>query len=137
MGGDWPKEFRLHIGGYGGPSYSVDLQGDHLLYESIHGDCSSTRSREVRPAAEDWLFFWEELESLGVWDWQAEYVNAGVCDGTQWEVGIQYGEQRLHSSGDNSYPRPNSRPNRSPEPTQCFRGFCGAVSRLLGGLPFQ
>ena len=137
MGSGWPKELRLHIGGYGGLSYSVDLQGDHLLYESIHGDCSSTRSRKTRPAAEDWLSFWQELDRLEVWDWQAEYANPGVCDGTQWEVGIQYGEQRVHSVGDNSNPRADGSSNRSPEPTQCFRGFCRAVSRLLGGLPFR
>ena len=137
MGSERPKRFSLYIGGHGGPRYSVELQGDHLLYESVHGDCSSTRSRESRPAAEDWQTFWQELDRLGVWAWQAEYVNTGVCDGTQWEVAIQYGKRRFHSCGDNSYPRADGSSNRSPEPTQCFRGLCRAVSRLLGGLPFQ
>jgi len=65
------------------------------------------------------------------------YPSNGVVDGTQWSLDIAYADHKLHTHGDNDYPKDTGEPNRDPQPTKVFNRYLAAVQKLLGGDSFQ
>lgn len=127
-----PSLLRAAVGGYFGPSFSVEWQGDGLLYESSDST-AQTGWLKVRPTEARWRRFWEKCDDLSVWEWASNYEpEFVVTDGTSWEVEIQCARGKVHSGGSNAYP-----PTGSDEETKEFRAFCRAVSSLIGGPPFH
>jgi hypothetical protein len=39
-----------------------------------------------------------------VWQWQGEYRDPGVCDGTMWQLSLRDGKRRLMSGAQNAVP---------------------------------
>ena len=37
--------------------------------------------------------FWEKVETIGVWDWEDEFVNPTILDGTQWKLKLVHGDR--------------------------------------------
>ena len=106
----FPKHVRVFIGGYLGPSYFIEGQGSQLCYTFSEG-YKQGQADIINPNGEDWLLFFNALEKIGVWQWQSEYPNPGVCDGTNWSVEIQWGEKEVVSRGDNNYPGVRGQPS--------------------------
>jgi len=87
------------------------------------GDQTSTH-----PHAEDWQRFWAAAEKAKVFQWpRCCRGNEDVCDGTQWELDIEYGGRTVRSEGSNSYPFTDK-----VEPSAEFEMFVEALSKLLG-----
>lgn len=127
-----PHVFRATIGGFLGPSFSVEWQGDLLLYESWNRG-TQTGWMKTRPTPTRWQRFWEKCDDLNVWDWDPEYEpDFLVTDGTSWEIDIECPRGKVHSTGSNAYP-----PSGEDEETREFRAFCRAVTSLVGGTPFH
>ena len=54
-----------------------------------------------------WTELLEDLESVSIDDWDEEYDDLDVLDGTQWSLDIEYndGTESRHYWGSNKYPK--------------------------------
>ena len=131
----FPKHLRVSIGGHFGPSYSLELT-DQTLFCMALSDELPDPAWLVEPTAEQWRAFRRALDKINVWQWQADYPNPGVCDGTGWSFEVAYSDHALDSGGDNNYPDAQGDPTNSPEGTKTFKRLRGAI-RKLTGRPFH
>ncbi|GIW40801.1 MAG: hypothetical protein KatS3mg076_1378 [Candidatus Binatia bacterium] len=132
-----PRRLRIHIGGFLGPSWSVELVRGKLHCRSSPLRYADWKTEVVTVTDEQWAAFRSALDALGVWQWRPEYPNPGVCDGTGWSIDIAYADRKIRSHGDNNYPRRDGSPNNEPTQTETFAEFCRAVRSLLGGRDFH
>lgn len=127
-----PQKFSISIGGYFGGSYSVELKNGNLIYKVFGDEYQLNNVKEILPTNQQWGKFWDQLNRLSFWKWDAEYPNPGFCDGTQWQVDIKYENKILMSRGDNNYPE-SSRGTSNDE----FDLFLKAIEQLLDGESFK
>ena len=132
-----PKTLRISVGGYTGSSYSVELCDGKLRYEATEYGHANPRSEVIAPTEEQWAQFRSALDSCRVWQWQPDYPNPGVTDGTRWEVEVVYDDAALLSHGDNNYPKAGGKPSGDAEGSREFSRLMRAVRALLGGRPFR
>jgi hypothetical protein len=134
---DRPTKLKVSIGGFMGPSFSIQLQENGMVVYEAYGGGHILEDRvEIRPTGSEWAGFLEEINRLGVWKWRREY-SLQVCDGTQWKLEVEHAGRNIEVFGSNCYPSADGSPNCSPTPTECFEQFCVAVSKLAGGRPFR
>ena len=103
------KDFQLHD-----KMNELLFQRRELFEKNLKGFFSSEASRGVRyiglpmpikPRKEEWKSFWEELDVLKVWNWDKEYINRDMLDGTQWELNVKReGRRHRRIYGSNAYP---------------------------------
>ena len=136
MHSDLPELFKLYVGGFLGPSYEIELEGDGLVYRLSEDGPEPQAVLRIDPGTRRWRSFWKRMDALEVWNWLPHYPNPGVTDGTGWSVEISKGERWVSSHGSNNYPDRGGLPDCS-EPSREFREFCRAVRRLLGFIPFE
>jgi len=79
--------------------------------------------------------FWEKVETIGVWDWQDEYVNPTILDGTQWKLKLVHGDREKKIYGSNMFP-PNISISDNRE-SEDFHQLCQAVNELIGRKYFE
>lgn len=128
---DWrPDEFEICIGGCFGPTFTVRLKEGKLTYESSPGMYALAAIEEIALDGEAWVKFWDELDVVGVWGWDACYDNP-AADGTHWFVYIAKGERSIKAEGENVYPGADGL-----ESSENFERFLEALRRLLGGVDF-
>lgn len=119
-----PPRVSAAIGGYMGESYEIEGDNSSVLYRRFERGYQLSEERQVVLARHAWSQFLHELEAFGVWSWEARYEDPGVVDGTSWSLSLIGRGKRIVSNGTNAYPAG-------------FDGFCEAVSRLVGDLPFR
>src|SRR4051812_18342416 len=66
-GSDLPTQLRLFIGGFSGPSYWVDFEGDALTYRARRFDPEANQFKEmikrgIKSSAHQWAQFWRALD---------------------------------------------------------------------------
>lgn len=140
-----PVVLKIHIGGFFGPSYWVELRGESLVYRvrDIDPKTNAVRltSKVITPSASQWRRFWRAMDEVGLWRWRAHYANPGVFDGTQWRVEVVFAGRRAQASGSNAYPGEAARPPISSsvdtETSRTFNTYLRAVEDLLGGERFR
>jgi hypothetical protein len=81
------------------------------------------------PSEEAWARFWEAVERVGVWRWNARYFNSDVLDGTQWSLKLKHQDKSLSCDGSNDYPGCN---DDSYSETSEFGQFVQALRELTG-----
>jgi hypothetical protein len=135
----FPKRLFDQHGGHFGPSYSVALEKGCLTYS--HRRSGGTEppspwepSKEIKPSAKQGQTFRRALDRLNVWCWQEDYLDPGVCDGTNWSVEIAYTDKAIVSGGSNCFPGRNGGAlgivtERNDETSA---KFCCAAARLVG-----
>lgn len=80
--------------------FSILKKGNGLVYgRGASGDYQEL----VCPTKAQWDKFWQELDELGVQDWNPTYQLC-CLDGTRWKVKIACNELEVESSGENDYP---------------------------------
>ena len=131
-----PKRLSLYIGGYPGPYYTVRLSRRTLWYEAQTVNAEPPTKEKVPVTPEGWQTFREALDAIGVWRWQEDYPNPGVCDGTSWAATLEYADRSVASGGSNNYPRAKGAPSGGAS-TRPFARFLEAVRALLGGREFR
>lgn len=100
-----PSFFVFYIGGSGGPSLYLRLEGDTLICERTAGGRYSGDVLELAPGHDAWEAFFAALERIGVWDWESEYDGVHACsDVTYWHLRLEAGERTISSRGANAYP---------------------------------
>ena len=132
-----PKRFHASIGGYMGRSYSVELVGDQLKYEACGQGYAKEEEELISVTGDQWATFRASLDWMGVWEWQEEYENPGVMDGTRWRLEIAYDDMEVRSGGDNNYPESGAKDAFDAEVTPEFRRFLDAVRTMIGGRDFD
>ena len=130
---DLPKTMTLYIGGWDGPSYSVTLTNDVVVYREGGGGPLIDKAPEqvISPRAEQWKQFRTDMDTIEIWNWKTNYIDHDVLDGTQWRVEITYSNRSITAEGSNAYPG-----SSGPEISTQFRRFLEAVRKLINGKPF-
>jgi len=138
--GSVPGKLHLSIGGFVGPFYWVDLQGDSLTYRARRYDAKAKEFKEtvkqgIKPSEAQWRQFWKALEEAHTWQWQANYpAPPFIADGTQWSVELDWAGRSVKSTGNNNYPGKTSLQSPSSE---LFEKYLAGVKALLGGEDFR
>ena len=111
-----PRKFLVEYGPFHYPEevFTIFLRDDLLFYSP---DGSKSNEEEISPTEEEWNCFWQELDELGVWDWNPTYQLC-CLEGTRWKLKIVYNDLKINSSGENDYP-------------DTFLGFWAALEELL------
>jgi len=131
-----PAKFLVRIGGFLGPSYSVELVDNVLVYGKVKAGVL-VEPTKIRPSPEQWNAFRVSLDNIGAWKWQSTYYASDVRDGTAWLVDIEYADRKLSSAGSNSYPGLSGAPSRDVGYTKEFEAYLSAVETLIGNRPFR
>ncbi len=132
-----PSHLSTRIGGLFGKSFEVVLAGSELTYTAYDpGRVVSERST-TRPSAAQWCEFRRLLDQIDLWNWQAEYVNGAVMDGTQWALELSYLDHSIKAWGSNNYPDTDGTPGTQIEPTETFSRYLRAISALVGNKEFR
>lgn len=118
-----PTKFHAFIGGFFGTDYTIELDGQELVYLADETHSGEGRRERISPTGDEWNTFWKQLNELGVWEWKRKYETE-ICDGTQWELDIKYGDKKRKCYGSNAYP-------------DRFDEYLQAVKELLGGREFS
>ena len=116
--------FRLSIGGYFDPSYSLELKGRDITYETFGNGYELKNSEIIRPTIEELEQFFGKIKEIGVWKWKKRYSNSDILDGTSWSISIEYEGKHFKSSGSNAYPK-------------SFNEFTKTVRQLINNKPFR
>ena len=129
------QAFDVGIGGFFGPSTEVEwtdrgLRYRHNPHSVVGPGLRGAVDEIVHPNAEAWQTFWHAMHELEVWQWEAQYPDPGVMDGTQWSVHLAKGDREVASTGSNAYPG-----SEGPESSEIFRRFREAVQALVGDRP--
>ena len=125
-----PKHFEISLGGFTGPSYRVELQDDGSLLYLHHPEsftsAPGTKKRRIKVTDAQWRQFRGALEEVDVWNWDENYTDPRILDGTQWLLRIVYDDASVYSHGSNSFP-----------PGGGFKRLRSAVVELIGGREFK
>ena len=135
-----PLSLEFSIGGYSGPCHNVKLKKGTLTYQYSDGgnDFNPLEATAVIPTKRNWINFKKKLDIIEVWGWDARYEDHRVLDGTQWELEIDYGSQKISTNGSNSYPGANNVDMLLDwEDSPVFDNFLHALNLLLGGTKIQ
>ena len=123
-----PSNFEAVIGGHFGPTYRAEGLGDSLSYQhSNDGEVVPLEPGDdnlIAPTPQQWAAFEKSLNRIKVWEWDKEYQDYSILDGTSWHVEIQWGERSVAACGSNAFP-------------DTFGSFLRALRKLLGGRKFD
>lgn len=100
------SSIRAYIGGYCGPCYEVELDFENNKLIWIEkANLDETEDSITKPIDLDkHNYIIENLKTINLLGWKANYKDPGVCDGTQWSIDIKSDGKTIHKSGSNNYP---------------------------------
>jgi hypothetical protein len=127
-----PQKLDIHIGNSIFGAWHVVLRGRSLTCTQERAGRADQNALPVTPTDEQWRAFRNALDGLAVFQWQPDYPNHGVMDGTQWRVDIAYPDRAVKAKGDNNFPDAHGKPNLDPRWTSTFQAFVNALKKLLG-----
>jgi hypothetical protein len=131
-----PDYLEILIGGCCGNSHQIKKTPDDNLEYQIMGYCYRLMdTRIISPSKEQWKTFWDEIEEIGVWNWENEYKCPEIVfDGTQWTIEILYSGKYFESYGDNNFPGGFERNIRNidEKPETPWRLFIKSLRKLIG-----
>ncbi|WP_320164945.1 hypothetical protein [uncultured Trichococcus sp.] len=99
------KKIEESVGGYFGGYYQVEIDLENNLVSWTHGgegEPANMALRNIRLATGK--KFVEQMQTLDLLNWEAEYVNQGIMDGTQWHIEIVMDGYTITKHGSNDYP---------------------------------
>lgn len=99
------KKIETYVGGYFGGYHQVEVDLENNSVTWTHGGEGKLEEsvyRNIRSATAKKLL--EQLELLNLLNWEAEYVDPGTLDGTQWHVEIVMDGHSITKHGSNVYP---------------------------------
>jgi hypothetical protein len=90
---------------------SIKWEHDRLVFLKRVADMKGNGSfvettEQLSPTPEAWRRFWTRIESLGVWQWKADYGDPkrNWPDGESWALTLRTGAKQLKSKGYNAVP---------------------------------
>lgn len=125
----FPKRMEFQIGGFLGSSHKINHVGSGKLeYFFAENNYEWADPIILEPQCEQWDQFWRDIDQIGLWKWEASYMNSRILDGTYWCLDFQISEKSLKTEGKNLYPGSNGKNSPSAE----FLTFLKAVRNLTG-----
>ena len=106
-----------------GTSFSIEKDGDVLIYTTYGHGYSLETTEKLKPTPKEWVGFWETCEQIDVWEWHPRYENPEVMDGYSWRFFVEFENETFDSSGSNNGP-------------EGLEDFFKAVGVLLRGAVF-
>ena len=98
------RRFEVYSGGYMGASFSVEKDGDVLLYKTYGDGYSFKKFQKFKPSPQEWKRFWKACDQIGIWEWHPRYETSTIMDGISWRVFIEFDHKKFESSGSNDGP---------------------------------
>jgi hypothetical protein len=94
-------DFYFNIGGFLSKYDTIKIKSGEVWHRCAFGDSQNDNGFEKLPVSPEQLAdFWEKLEQVGIDEWDDEYIDTMICDGTQWKLKVKCRE----IYGDNAYP---------------------------------
>ena len=103
---DRPNQFLFKVGGFG-DKQTLELSDDgEVVVKSGKANISwfYKGSAQRTPDPRKWAVIMAKIDELRVWNWEATYYHADMCDGSQWELKLAMGDKTVKSSGVNKTP---------------------------------
>jgi len=129
-----PDELEFSMGGYYGPSASVELRGDTVVLQRVPWELTSPAQIDsvvTVPSAQAWADFWTTVDEIGVNFWRRSYVAENIADGLGWSLRVSADGRTVESYGSNAYPDSRGAEHEG-DMTPEFRAFKAAVEELAG-----
>lgn len=101
-----PIIFSFFIGGYHGENIKIRKYYNSIEIQKSDAPIFYEEDKVLRKVSRDeWIKFWRKIDKINIWNWQKDYFNPHILDGTQWELIIQLNDKkRTKIFGSNSYP---------------------------------
>jgi hypothetical protein len=106
-----PERFEFFEGHAYMGSDSVKWEHDKLVFVKRVADMSgkgtfAETKEELSPSPEAWQRFWARIDSLGVWQWKADYSDPKRSgpDGESWALTLRVAAKQVKSKGYNGVP---------------------------------
>ena len=87
-----------------GSSFSVEKDGDVLIFKSFESGYSLKKPHNIKPSLKEWKKFFDDCNRIRIWEWHPRYEEPGILDGSSWRVIIEKSDKQLDSSGSNKGP---------------------------------
>lgn len=99
------KHIKFTVGGFFGGYKTVEvaLVKDKATYKILRNGLLNV-DKKKSPALKvsvDWL---KKLDELKIFEWEKDYYNSKILDGTQWELTFKDGRKIYRGQGSNAYP---------------------------------
>ena len=131
-----PSHFMTRIGGCDGSYDELIFNGVHGKYRLYEGPRTPKTTELFAPSQQQWAIFLAQLNKLKIWNWNEEYKNPWIYDGTFWKIEITWGDIRFVSFGENNYPGKGGLPSNDSEQTGEFKRYLKAVRQLINWIEF-
>jgi hypothetical protein len=134
-----PSRFEARIGGVMGFSFSASLTDKGVEYTEFAEGYTPMVTKVICPTPDQWQALHRVMGKVEFWQWNPEYFNPDVLDGTSWELECHWGDHTIQTAGSNAFPSdPDARrPTYSENESKRFDSLLRAISQLLGGEPFE
>ena len=101
-----PNKFYFSIGGFMGQSFelSTNEKANELTLATYERGYESKQTSTTEINADWWNQLESLLDDLNGWQWEKEYKEDSIMDGTDWEIRLRTNGKALVSSGLNAYP---------------------------------
>ena len=101
------SNIKAYVGGFFGPNYEVELdfENNKLIWNEKTNlvDIEDSVTKDID--LEQYNYIIGNLKFIKLLGWKRNYIDPGICDGTQWSIDIKSGDKTIHKSGSNNYPR--------------------------------
>ena len=98
-----PDRFIFTLGGFFSKTHQFVWQHGQINYH-FQSLPTNTEPAIITPDSQAWARFWPAVAAAGVWQWEADYLNQAVLDGTQWSLELAFQGRYLSCEGSNAYP---------------------------------
>lgn len=101
-----PIIFYFFIGGYRGENIKIRKYYNSIEIQKSDAPIFYEEDKVlINVSKDEWKNFWRKIDKINVWDWQKDYFNQDVLDGTQWELIIKRDNKKsIKIFGSNAYP---------------------------------
>ena len=65
---------------------------------------SEGEQRDLVVADDQWEKFYQDIDELGIWAWEAHYDDPNVMQGFQWSIHFTFEDKEIRCGGANAYP---------------------------------
>ena len=99
------KYIKFTVGGFFGGYKTVEIAivDGTATYKILRNGLLNVDKKKspAKKVSEAWL---KKLDALKIFEWEKNYFDADILDGTQWELTFKDGEKIYRGSGSNDYP---------------------------------
>ena len=112
------KTIKATVGGYSGGynDVTIDLINCRTRWNSSI-NIEDLKEKSIDKFEVD--AFVEGLKTINFLNWKGKYIEADVCDGTQWNIKIETEDRKICKHGDNMFPEE-------------WDSFCSSIEQVTG-----